>query len=105
MTEGEFLFCFPAYIIKRSDGKVFGYQSGAVNGLPIYTDIEAATEVVEKGKDLKFLAFAGKAELLVYLRGLTGNVNHVVLDPMDGKLAGFVPLDVFIKTLDAAEMA
>ncbi|HEY2882035.1 MAG TPA: hypothetical protein VGJ15_06365 [Pirellulales bacterium] len=84
---------------------MFGYQADEVNGLPIYTDEYAASEVVESSKYLKLQTFATSAELLAYLRGLTGDINHVVLDPMDGKQAAFVRLNVFIDTLAAAELA
>ena len=32
-----------------------------------------------------------------YLRGLTGNITHVVIDPAKGKLAGFIALERFIE--------
>ena len=103
LPDGEFLFQFPCFIVKRADGKVFGYQSGAISGLPIYTDRAAAAEAIGSGAGLALQEFANKDELLDYLRGLTGGINNVVLDPMDGKLAGFVQLSVFIQTLNAAE--
>jgi hypothetical protein len=105
LSDGEFLLCFPCFIVKRADGKLFGYQSDAIRGLPLYTDRAAAEEVIEAGKDLKIHAFATSADLLAYLRSLPGGISHVVLDPMDGKQAGFVKLQVFIDTLAAAEQA
>jgi hypothetical protein len=104
-ADGEFLMQFPCFIVKRADDKLFGYQSGNINGLPIYTDRAAADEVVASTKGLTLREFATSAALLAYLRSLTGGINHVVLDPMDGNLAGFVRLKVFIDTLAAAERA
>jgi hypothetical protein len=54
---------------------------------------------------LKIHAFATSTDLLAYLRSVIGGISHVVLDPMDGKQAGFVKLQVFIDTLAAAEQA
>jgi hypothetical protein len=105
LTDGEFLLCFPCYIIKRTDDKVFGYQSGGIHGLPIFTVREAATEAIGVTPGLLLHEFPTSAELLAYLRGLTGDINHVVLDPLDGKQAGFVRLPVFIQALAAAEPA
>ena len=94
----------PCFIVKRANANVFGYQSGNINGLPIYTDQAEAAEVIGSAEGLVLQAFASKDELVADLRGLSEGIHHVVLDPMDDKLAGFVLLSVFIQTLDAAEL-
>jgi hypothetical protein len=88
--------------LKRTDGKLFGYQSGNVNGLPIYTNRAAADEAIAPSKGLTLREFATSVDLLAYLRSLTGGISHVVLDPLDGKLVGVARLKVFIETLAAA---
>jgi hypothetical protein len=103
MTDGDFLLYFPCYVVNRNDGKVFGYQSGNVNGLPIFTDKAAAFEAIGTTPGLAMREFITSSELLTYLRSLTGGINHIVLDPLDGKQAGFVKLAVFIDALAAAE--
>ena len=102
-ADGEFLMQFPCFIVKRTDGKLFGYQCGNINGLPIYTDRVTADAVITSATGLSLREFATSPDLLAYLRSLTSGIDHVVLDPMDGKLAGFVRLNVFIDTLAAAE--
>ena len=101
-ADGDFFFQFPAYIVKRTDGKVFGYVSGEINGLPIYTDRESAIRAIGSTLGLQPFEYATSADLLAYLRSLSGGIDHVVLDPMDAKRAGIVKLKVFIDTLAAA---
>jgi hypothetical protein len=38
------------------------------------------------------------------LRGLTGNITHVVVDPAKGKLAGFVALERFVEIVAAGKV-
>ena len=101
-ADGDFLFQFPAYIVQRIDGKVFGYISGNVNGLPIYTDRASAIRAIGSTPRLSPFEYATSADLLEYLRSLPVAISHVVLDPMDAKRAGLVKLKVFIDTLAAA---
>ena len=57
-ADGDFFFQFPAYTVKRTDGKVFGYVSGDINGLPIYTDRESAIRAVGSTPGLQPFEYA-----------------------------------------------
>jgi hypothetical protein len=87
---------------------LFHSLAGQLHFVPLRstaTDQAAAAEVIGSAAGLVMPASTCKDEPVAYLHGLTGGINHVVLDPLDGKRAGFVRLRVFIQTLDAAQMA
>ncbi len=99
---GDFLVFFPVFVIKLTDGKVQGQSYGEINALSLFTDEAAAAEFMEPGLTLR--QFPNERKLLEYLRGLTGNITHVVVDPMKGKLAGFVALERFIEIVAAGKV-
>jgi hypothetical protein len=105
MRNGEkLLLPYPVFVVKETATHAMGIVQGDVVGLAMFSDFDTACEFVEPGMWLQ--RFDTATELLVYLRGLTGDYNHVVLDhPIDGKISRFVKLDVFIEKVAAAELA
>jgi len=101
-SDGDYLFQFPSYIVKDRDGKVFGYKSGDIHGLPIYPDRESAIRAIGSKRGLVPIEYETSAELVAYLRSLPSHINHIGLDPIAAKRAGIVKVNVFIDTLAAA---
>jgi hypothetical protein len=101
MRTGEQLsLIYPVYVAKQSVAQPKAFVQGNVAALALFSDFDAACDFAEPGMWLQ--RFDTPTELVTFLRGLTGDHTHVVLDPMDGKRAGFVKLVVFIENLAAS---
>jgi hypothetical protein len=99
-TGEEYLMTFPAYVVKQSTTQAMGFAQLNIIGLALFTDEAAASEWLQPGQHLQL--FADNSELLAYLRGLTGDFNHVAVDPKLGKQTGFAKLADFISWIEGA---
>lgn len=102
-TGKQLSLIYPVYVVKQSVAQAKAFVQGYVAGLALFSDFGAACDFAEPGLWLQ--RFDTPTELLTYLRGLTGDHIHLVLDPIDGKHARFVKLAVFIEDLAAREQS
>lgn len=102
-TGDQLSLIYPVYVAKQSVAQAKAVVQGDVAALALFSDFGAACDFAEPTMWLQ--RFDTPTELLTFLRGLTGDHTHVVLDPMDGKLAGSVKLAVFIENLAASEQS
>jgi hypothetical protein len=103
VANGDFVFVWPVYILESPDGTVAGHNPGqGIVGLSLYTDHDLAQTFADGGGEWTFHPFNDPAELLEYLGGLTGEFNHVVIDPSPQLNAPFIPIPHFISALQAA---
>jgi hypothetical protein len=70
--------------------------------LALFNDKAAADKFQEPDESLR--QFADECKLPEHLRGLTGNITHVVIDPAKGKLTGFTTLERYIEIIAAGKL-